>query len=271
MAALLLLGGCKTDPEARGRAILEAAQTEVDAGRFDQALILLDSLNRTEPQAYKTREEGLHVQMLAREGLAVKNLAIADSQLVVSAIVRDSLASLMTRVPNPVEPYFIVRGTSLPKAGGVQGRISPEGVFYVVATLADARPVKAAIALVDASGREATTVDLRPDHDRNIASGGVRLLHYVGMECDSLGHFAAESTGQLRLEFRGSTTKSRHLSADERRSIATAWLYCHALQDNEMAGVNRQKAEALLQTIRQLAARTLPDSTESALNKKTAK
>lgn len=262
--AATMFVGCKSDPEAQGRPLLEAAQAEVEAGRFDRALALIDSLNKSVPQAYKAREEGLHVEMLAKEGIAVKNLALADSQLVVSAIVRDSLAGMMTRVANPVEPYFIVRGTSLPPRGGLQARVSPEGVFYIVATLADAKPVRAAIALSAPDGRSATTADLRPDHDRNIVSGGVRLLHFVGMECDSLGHFAAETAGPLRVEFHGSSTKSRPLTAQERTSIATAWLYCRALQDNELAGINRQKAEALLQTIRQLAARTLPDSTTTS-------
>lgn len=266
LTALTFLASCKGDNSAaEAQSLYDRAEAAINAGDNAGAMALLDSLDSRYASQTEIRRRAMHLRSLAREGLCTVRLAEADSMLVVTQLRADSLRHMLTWVNNDVEGYFIVEGTSLPPTG-IQARVSSEGVFYLISSLEGHNIGHTSLSLSSDNG-SVTSTSVAYDGERNRRDSGAELVHFVGAECDTLGHFAFYNRrGPVTLTFNGQSgaTYSRPLTMGELSGIATAWDYASSLVRLKVYNLEHEKLERQLAVARSQSARTLPDPDSTA-------
>ena len=92
LAALLaILASCKDTAKDSARQLLNQAQTEYRAGRYDAALAAIDTLRHRYPTAIEERRKALALWQDATERKAQSQVALLDQQLQATGQAIDSL------------------------------------------------------------------------------------------------------------------------------------------------------------------------------------
>lgn len=263
---LVSLGSCTGSSESqKAGALLEQATQAVNTGDYQLAVTLTDSLRRAYPQQIELRRKAMHLASRANEGLTLKRLENADSILAATAALGDSLGRLIKKVDNPIEPYFIAASadpSSLRASTSLQGRMSPDGHFYVISSLAG-HPVKSTRVSVSDGTSSASTSSVDYDGERNDRSSGAEVITFMGVECDSLGHFVSlHRDSPLTLTFHGTSDYSVPLPAAQARALATVWDYSSVMRRARIATLEKERLTRALDLARSQAARTYVDSSD---------
>lgn len=258
--------GCTSSSDSKDAAnIYTEAEAAQKKGDNTFAIELLDSLDSCFPSEVDLRRRAMHIRALAMEGLYASQLSTADSIIAVTQIRVDSLGRMMNRINNSIEPYYIVKGSSLAPTG-IQARISPDGVFYIVSSLDGHRIGHTALSLSSERGNVMSS-NVGYDGERNTRSGSVECVHFVGAECDTLGRFALDNRDiPIRLSFHGSSTYSRPLTQSEANAVATAYDYSSSTIALKVATLEHERLEKQLAVARNQSARTFIDK-DKQINK----
>lgn len=265
IALSILLPACTGDNnEKQAEALVAEAQTALDCGDFEQAIVLTDSVKNSCPRAIEQRKEALYIAVRANEGLSVRRLAQSDSLLVALAARADSLKGLVKFVSNPVEGYYVAAGAN-PAATysqtGVQPRLSPEGDFYLISTLKGRNLGSTSITLSSAAG-SASTSEVAFDGERNDRSQGGEVITFIAAECDSVGKFVFNNPAvTYSLTFNGKGTYTTSLSPSTVRDIATLYDYSLTLRRAKVANLEKQRLTRAVEIARSQAARTYVEET----------
>ncbi len=238
----------------------------LEAGDYTLALSLADSVAHTWPQAIDARRRALHISSRATEGLTLRRLQSTDSLLAVLSVRADSLKGHVRYISNPVEGYYVAAGddpAAVHSSTGLRGRLSPEGDFYLIATLSPGGAQSTSVTVSD-GGMSATTSTVAYDGERNDRSGGMEVITFISAECDSVGRFIySHAGGPLSLTFNGSGSRTVTLPAESVARIATLYDYALTMRRARMASVEGEKLRRALDLSRAHAAKTYvePDST----------
>lgn len=247
----------------KAEALLSEATTACDAGKYELALSLTDSLKRAYPEQIDTRRKGLHITAKATEGLTLRNLERADSTLAVLGERGDSLSHLVKWVNNPIEGYYVAAGASaapVSSATGLYARVSPEGDFYLISVL-KSPAVKSTSVTVSCGADQASTATVAHDGERNDRSMGAEVITFIGSECDDAGRFIADHAGQpVKVTFNGQRSHSATLSSTQAAEIATLYNYATTVREAKIAAIEKTRLERMLDTARSQAARTFVES-----------
>lgn len=256
----LMVASCggNSDTE-KATALLQEAQTAYETRNFSRAITLTDSIKNAYPREIDVRREALHLSTKATEGLTIQKLQQADSLAAVLAVRGDSLQRLMKFVSNPIEGYYVGATTDPTKffgTTGLQARVSPNGDFYLMSSL-KGKSVKSTSVEVSADGEKAATATVAHDGERNDRSMGAEVITFMGVECDSVGHFIADHLNQpLTLTFVGTSTYSTPLSENSAREIALLYDYATTLRRFKLASLEKERLERTVEIARNQAART---------------
>lgn len=267
-AGLAMLSSCGPDRHEKEASVLaEQAKTALESKDYRLAHELADSVGRAYPKALEARKEALHISTLAREGLAIAELEATDSLLAHLAWRSDSLKAYVRKVDNPVEPYFVAKGENSDKVystTGIYGRLSPEGDFYILASLVG-HPVKAhSVRVQTADGDGAETARIPHDGERNDRRGASETITFLAAECDTLARFVSEHAGQpMTLVFNGASgTYRTPFTPEASERMASLYEYAQTVRQARMASVRREKLSRSVDLSRQQAARTYVEPEE---------
>lgn len=246
--------------EKEAAALVAEATTALDNGDYTTAISLADSVKRAYPRAIEARRQALHITSVATGELSVRSLESADSLLAVLAIRADSLKPLVKYVDNPVEGYYIA-AADIPDAvrttSGLQARLSPEGDFYIIATL-KAPGVKTTSVSVSDGQATATTATVPYDGERNDRYGGLETITFIAAECDTVGSFIASDPGRpMSLTFNGEAgSRTIDLPATTASRIATLHDYAVTMRRARVAAIEKERLSRTVDIARSQAART---------------
>lgn len=258
LALLATSCGGNGDKEKATR-LLNEAQSAFEARNYVEALTLTDSIKNAYPKEIDVRREALHLATRATEGLSVQKLQEADSLTAVYGAKGDSLQRLMKFVSNPIEGYYVAESVNPTKffgSNGLQARVSPDGDFYMMSSL-KAKSVKSTAIEVSAAGEKAVTSTVAHDGERNDRSMGAEVITFMGVECDSVGHFIASHLGQpMTLTFMGASTYSMPLPEAQAKEIALAYDYATNLRLFKVANLEKERLSRTVDIARSQAART---------------
>lgn len=251
--------------EAKAQELLDSATTAFEQGDYALSLQLTDSLKRTYPSQIDIRRKALHLSTRATEGMAVKRLETADSLLAVLGVKGDSLSRLIKLVKNPIENYYVgvsaVNPETFVGTTGIQARLTPNGDFYVISSL-KAKPVKSTSVSVSNGSTGAATAVVAHDGERNDRSMGAEVITFMGVECDSLGHFIEINRSQpLTLTFNGTGTYSMPLSKAQAEEIATLYEYSVIARRAKVASLEKERLAKAVEIARTQAAKTYIEET----------
>ena len=87
------LSSCDSNGEKPASKLLEEAKECSNAGQFTEAMVLIDSLNKTYPGAVKARRESTALMPEIMEKATLAELSVADSMVAVLQLQGDSLKS----------------------------------------------------------------------------------------------------------------------------------------------------------------------------------
>lgn len=252
------LTACGDNKSESAQNVFDAASALLEQGNPAGAITMLDSLDNAYSSETALRRRGMHLRALAQEKLTVAQLSETDSLLSCLTAEAQLLSSSLQKVDNVIEPYFIASGSSLAPTG-LQARMAPDGVVYIVSSLSG-HPVRHTTVTATADGRSASTTAVAYDGERSTREGGVETVHFVGAECDSLVKFITSAQSPVTVTWQGAKSFSRPLTAKEQQAIATVGTYAASMTAIKIASLEHQRLEKQLELARAQAARTFPDS-----------
>lgn len=261
-----LLSACGDGGEKeKAELMLKEIQAACDSHNFERALALTDSLKKNFPKQIEARKQALHLASIATEGLTLQRYERADSLLAVLGARGDSLRHLIKFVSNPIEGYYVpanVNPQAFVGTNGIQARVTPGGDFYIISSL-NAKSVKSTSVSVSAGGASASTSSVGYDGERNDRSMGAEVITFMGVECDSLGHFIADNrNAALTLTFSGTGSYSMPLPSAQAAEVALIYDYASTIRNFKLASIEKERLGRALEMSCRHSAQTFvePDS-----------
>lgn len=244
-------------------ALTNSADSAIQAGNYTLATQLLDTLKSRCPSAVEAQRRGMHLRAIALEGETMAQINETENLSALYSVKIDSLKQYFTFVDNPqlVEGYWVIKqlaGSELFSRTGLEGRVSPDGVFYMISSTPAG--VNHTSVTVTAGGVSAESATIAYDGERNYRSGGTEMITFTGAEADSIGALlSTKQNAKTTITFRGGKSRSASLSPADARSVALGWELSKAITEQRRLGSRRQLLDKQLMLARDQVARTSAD------------
>lgn len=268
LAALMcgLMASCSSSDKEKATALYTEAETLMNSGNYEQAQLLLDSLDKAYPGEVDIRRQGMHLRPQLIEKLTLQQLSQTDSLLALNQLQSDSLGKYIAKVDNPIEPYYVYagfEGKNPVSTPGVYARITPDGQFYIISSVN--KPLgttSVSISLPD--GITARSAKVAFDGERNDKQGGAEVITFMQSECDTIGALAAKNPdGKFTLTFNGSKQWSMPLPEPQLKALATMHQAAGLIRDMKVLQIRKTHLEKQLELSRSQQARTFNENTDS--------
>ncbi|MDE6268406.1 MAG: hypothetical protein K2M04_04930 [Muribaculaceae bacterium] len=247
----------------------EAAETLIENHKPAEAIVLLDSLQRTYPKEKEAQRYGMWLRPRAIEQLTITEIAGVDSLLAVNKILYEQTLPLMKKIDNPelVESYWVVAESYNPEflnSDGVQARVGREGEFYMISSAVGGNLKHNSFSLKPSTGGSAVESGVVPyDDELNYRLDGTEVVTYMSESCDTIGQTAENlpegTTSIVTLLGEGGKNRQIKLTALETSAIGTAHRFARSITDSRNLTVKRDKLERMLELARDQQARTFPE------------
>lgn len=258
---LSVLAGCSSDKsketEQQAAQLLSESRECFETGRYEEALRLLDSIDRSLPGAVKTRKEASQFRPEVLERHTARQLSLTDSLMTVNSILGDSLRSLLEYVSNPIEGYYAVKGegaTNVRDKAGLHCRVSADYHFYIVATSAGGR--NATAVQLSAGGKSVRSNDVPYDGERNCRTGAGMSITFTEAESAPLADFIEEiaapgNTVEMAFLDNGRPVSTLTLTPEQLRSAAIISGFSRAVRNDKKYRIEKQRLQSQLEIARQ--------------------
>ena len=237
------LSSCDSNGEKPAAKLLEEAKECSNAGQFAEAMVLIDSLNKTYPGAVKARRESTALMPEIMEKATLAELSVADSMVAVLQLQGDSLKNGIEYVNNPIEGYYVgkeAKGIDPNSTAGLHGRLSPDGRFYIIAT--SPKAVKSTSVSVSVNGLEAVTSTVKFDGERNDRSNGREIITFIEAECDTIGKLIAKYPGnEVTATFHGTGSAEMKLPSKQVKAIVDLYSAAAIIRESKLAQLRKSK------------------------------
>jgi len=253
----LAAASCSSDREKAdscAESLLSQAKQNFESGDYRQSLLLLDSIDHAYPKAIDSRKEVRMLRPQALERLSAKELSAIDSLQVANSIIGDSLNRLLEFVHNPVEGYYIARGTrgtDIRAVGGIHGRVSPDYHFYLIASC----PVSTSMVAVglEADGESVRSAVVAFDGERNTRNSACETITFTEAESAPLAEFIENhTTSPISIIFYGSGGKNHRmdLNPTQRDAIRTIYGLVSTANKDKLYRAEKERLQRQLEIAR---------------------
>lgn len=262
MAASLSLGllaSCSSSEREKAEALYAQAEERMNQGDYELAIEMLDSLDHTYPSEVEVRRKGMHLRPQVIEKNSLLELSQTDSLLAVTQLKSDSVAKYISRVDNPIEPYYVAadfKGKDVTAAPGLYARITPDGQFYMLSSVN--KPLNTtSVTVAMPGGVSAQTSSVSYDGERNDRQGGCEVITFMQAECDTIGALIANNPdAKFTLTFNGRKSYTMPLPENQQKGIATMYEAASLLRDLKIYQIRKTHLEKQLELARSQQART---------------
>lgn len=227
----------KTSDEAE--AMLNEAQQMSDEGRYDSAVVMLDSLCKTRPTETDVVKQAMHLKAQTLEKSFVAQMAQVDSIIAANAPIVEQIAPMLKGVKTPemVEGYRVVAsiaGKELINRTDIEPRIDDGGNLYIVSLLHGVAAEHDHLRVSCGAG-SAETKAVPYDKSRNyrFSDDGVtnEMVTFRYDECADFCQFIADNAdAKLSLTFVGKKQHTVPLSNALKRAIVESYRYSTAIR-----------------------------------------
>ena len=265
VALTLTACGSKSSDTEVATSLLNKATTACNEGRYDEAVQLLDSINRAYPHEIDVRRQALLLQPKVAEAASQQQLLDNRSE---TDLAQKQLEALMpffntyaSDGKDRLEGYYEEKSTpaNFRSRNTIVARVNQAGEFVVISSVTNNTAHHTAVTLTDAaSGTSATsgTVAYRGNPDK-LSTESVR---FTGELADTIGAFCSGvGARSLRLDFAGTAKIATTLSASEVAAIGRSWELSRAITRLQMLQSQRERLEAKVQLSRDQQARQQAD------------
>ena len=227
----------KTSDEAE--AMLNEAQQMSDEGRYDSAVVMLDSLCKTRPTETDAVKQAMHLKAQTLEKSFVAQMAQVDSIIAANAPIVEQIAPMLKGVKTPemVEGYRVVAsiaGKELINRTDIEPRIDDGGNLYIVSLLHGVAAEHDHLRVSYGAG-SAETKAVPYDKSRNyrFSDDGVtnEMVTFRYDKCADFCQFIADNAdAKLSLTFVGKKQHTVPLSNALKRAIVESYRYSTAIR-----------------------------------------
>lgn len=238
------------------------ADALIACGKPEQAVVILDSLQRAYPGETEVQRRAMHLRPQAIEKMTVSRISSIDSLIAVRQATYETLKGKMKKISGPdlVEPYYVYADTynkEFLNTTGIEPRVTDIGQFYIISSV-NPGGLKQQAVEISVDGETASTGIVPYDGEMNYRINGSEVITFSPAACDTIGSLAAaHPSSSFKLTFKGEKKDmSVNLSARQRDAIITCYLFSQAIIDSREMAVQREKAERQLQIARDQIART---------------
>ena len=227
----------KTSDEAE--AMLNEAQQMSDEGRYDSAVVMLDSLCKTRPTETDVVKQAMHLKAQTLEKSFVAQMAQVDSIIAANAPIVEQIAPMLKGVKTPemVEGYRVVASIAakeLINRTDIEPRIDDGGNLYIVSLLHGVAAEHDHLRVSCGAG-SAETKAVPYDKSRNyrFSDDGVtnEMVTFRYDECADFCQFITDNAdAKLSLTFVGKKQHTVPLSNALKRAIVESYRYSTAIR-----------------------------------------
>lgn len=257
-----MLCSCGDNKEKLAADLFGQAQGLYDAGDYNGALVLLDSIDQALPGALSTRREVMSFRPKVIEKQTLEQLAQADSILAVNLLLGDSLNRTLVYVENPIEGYYVAgseKGMDVNSVVGLHPRMEPDGAFYLIATCQG----KSDGFKLTSENIEFVSPSVPVDGERNDISSNHSVIMFTPLESDSIARFVVDNqTNPISICFNGKSGATA-LSATQRDAILQVYETAQVVLKCKRAQIDKARLEKRLEVARNQMARLYQDSIDT--------
>lgn len=256
----MFLCSCGNNDKAGADALLAESQTAISNRQFAEAITLLDTLNARYPKQTAERRQGLQLRASAMEGLAMDSIAAGDQILATASMELERISPNFHHVAGPagLEGYWLHKKApeSIMGSTTVQGRVSDEGYFYIVANV-QGRSIGLSTITISDGGEYVTSESISPI--RVVKVEGSETASFSPEEVAKIGAWLEAHPNATKLTINGSKGKADvKFTAALRSQLLQTYQYSRAMQDKHRATVHREKYERMLAAARDQLANLTP-------------
>lgn len=223
----------RRDQEA-AQALVDQAQQNIDSGNYENAIALIDSIDRAYPSQVECRRSAIPMRAKALKGYSEQRLMQTDSLVTVLQASIGEFTDVMHHVKGDadLDGYYVVRSAYNPEfasSPGMQVRVSDlDYSFYIVASSGEKRIGVNQIVLSSPQGEMASTA-IPEDSPRagDTDAFGSDIASFRSEEVADLAAWAADNASSInRLVIKGSLGEvETKLSSAQTSAISTAWRF----------------------------------------------
>lgn len=229
-------------------------------GNYEQAKLLLDSIDRAYPQAYDVRKLASRLRPQLMERWTARKLSITDSLLVENQLCGINLREQLIFVKNPLEGYYVVSSmgnVKVRETAGLHGRISPAFKFYLTASC----PVKIGSTTIrlESDGESIVSSTVSYDGERNNRSGKCETITFTEAESAPLGEFVKNhANSKIDLIYIASNNKEQRTTMTEanKNAIIIGYSYAQTVIRDKQLQIEKERLEKQIELSRMQIART---------------
>lgn len=260
--ALLALAACGgDDPDKKAaQELLSEITLDLDAGRAEHALQLMDTLNTKYGAQLEERKQAMALRPAAIQAVTLARMQAADSIIAATTLEMEQLKPLFTHVPGgDLEGYYRAadaKGDFLAPALAIEPRVNDDNMLYYIVAQAKGKGLGISqIALFTAS-EQCESQRIPAGSPRVVDLEGAELASFLPEEVDALGQWAWEHKDDIKggLIYTASDSKKVSLTPAQARAFGTAWRYANAATRLRTASILREKLDRQLQVARDQAA-----------------
>lgn len=245
---LVLATACSGGRQPEAERLYTEADKALSAGQYNRALSMIDSLNKEFPKELELRKRANFLRARALQGLYSDSLAITDSLIIQTGILRDSMARCLRWVNNEIEGFYVINPSTLDDAISV--RMSPEKVIYMVLHT-DGNPSSMTFTGPDGAN---IVIPVSRDAYLNNTDGKRRAITVMGDQAYSVAAMAGTTPGaEIKLN-------GKPLGAARCRALANAYTLAEAERTLMKLVPQRNRMEQIIETAQRQAAQTVADT-----------
>ena len=253
-AAVLLVGlaACGNADRDGAAALLEESRAAVGQRDFAKAIELLDTINSRYRAQTEVRREALQVRAEAMEGLAIDSITAGDQALAEATLRVQNLEGSFRHIDSNVglDGYYLPKTASdkVMTATGIQGRVSDDGHFYIVANVQGRSIGLRAVRFAD-GGETAESAAVAPSRILKVESS--EIASFTPEDLEGVGTWLVAHDGAAKCQLIGAKGKvDVKMTSALRKELALCAAYSEALQAKRLALVHREKYERMLAAAR---------------------
>ena len=182
--------GCSISETKKANALVDQIQNNIESGNYCDAILLIDSLNKTFPEQTEARKTTLLSRAQAMEGLIRDSIYITETEMVKVQLELDSLKQFFIPVQERNLPGYIidktVKDVNLLKGNAIQPRLGDALSPWVLEVSTTGKS--------EIYGLQTTIdghiIDIRANNaqNRRVEGSGIEMLSFSCDEVDILGN-----------------------------------------------------------------------------------
>lgn len=247
-AASLL--SCGNSNKEQAMQLSQAAEQEVKAGRYEGAIMLLDTLDSKYASEVEVRRSAMKFRAMAVEGLTLRRITEVDDTLAYLKSISDQFDQNFDYVENPGKGLggnYVIKYLANLKSE-LLPRINDEG-YFTLSVKVEGKPIGFSYITFTDGAESASTKPVQSSRLVSVENTEMTVLQQEDLTEATQWLATHPATSEYELVGVNATVK-RKLSSQLREAIVETWRFAEAKQDYRLALIEREKLERRLQLCR---------------------